>query len=101
MSESNNASRVSERLAQISDKLRELSKASQPESANYLSIEETFTRVNALYTSTIDVELIAMQSGLHTNTVRKLFKDKDAFMSAKLSTIESFLDTLGMSLWAS
>jgi Holliday junction resolvasome RuvABC endonuclease subunit len=101
MSEQTRASRVSERLVQISNELRQLSEASEPESQKYLSIEETFTRVNALYTNTIDVELIAMQSGLHTNTVRKLFKDKDAFFNAKLSTIESFLDTLGMSVWTS
>tara|TARA_B100002003_G_C14041301_1_gene501742 strand:+ start:706 stop:1011 length:306 start_codon:yes stop_codon:yes gene_type:complete len=100
MSELNKASRVSERLIQISEELREISKASKPESETYLSINETFEQVNALYTNTINVELISMQSGLHPNTIRKLFKDKEAFMSAKLSTIESFLDTLGMSLWA-
>ena len=102
MSDNFNASRVSSRLIEISNELQELSKAAKPESVNYLSIEQTFKRVNTMYKhdASIDVELISMQSGLHPNTVRKLFKDKDAFVSAKLSTIESFLNTLGMSLWA-
>lgn len=100
MSENFNANSVSSRLAEISEELHALSNVAKPESANYLSLEETFTYVNSLYNNTIDVELISMQSGLHANTVRKLFKDKDAFMNAKLSTVQSFLDTLGISLWS-
>lgn len=99
MSSSFNTSKVSSRLLEISEELQALSKVAKPESANYSNLDDTFAQINSLYETDIDVELIAMQSGLHPNTVRKLFKDKDAFSSAKLSTIQAFLDTLGISIW--
>jgi hypothetical protein len=97
-----NDERLSTLLTEISAELRPLSRATNSESHKYLNIVGTFKHVNELYRLrvNVDIELIAMQSGLHENTVRKLFRDEDAFMSAKLSTIVSFLDTLGISLWA-
>lgn len=102
MSGQSNSERFTQRLTEISEELRSLATNVEPKGKSLFTIDEAFEEVTSLYKNdaSINVELISMQSGLHENTVRKLFKDKNAFMSAKLSTVMSFLATLGISLRA-
>lgn len=87
------------RLSEMGKELENLSRMAKPESAEYMNFPDLFERVNAMYKD-IDVELISMQSGLHENTIRRLFTKRDAFFNAKLCNLEKFLDVLGISLWA-
>ena len=100
---SNNINNVAfaNKLISMSHELERLSKVAIESQPNYMTIDEAFAHIHNQYkTNQLDTELIAMQSELHINTVRKLMANKEAFFNAKFLTIRQLLSTLGIELWA-
>lgn len=90
----------SQQLHDIVKQLQDVNKQLNVPHVGFNSLEETHRLINEKGTKAFDVELIALQTELHPNTVRKMFKSKDYFLNAKLNNVDRFLNAIGIELWA-
>ena len=90
----------SQQLHDIVERLQDVNKQLNVPHVGFNNLEETHHLINEKGTKAFDVELISLQTELHPNTVRKMIKNKEYFLNAKLSNVEKFLNAIGIELWA-